>query len=165
MDRNDMWKCIIVNLLILLLLATPAYGYPAAVDRVIDGDTVVLTSGVHIRLAGIDCPEHDQPYGTEATEETQRLCMAHIDVREVSHDRYGRTIAWLNIIQSDGAKPYSICSINSILVYDGLAWHYTKYDHNPELDCAQADARHNHRGLWQDASPIPPWVWRHHAKP
>ena len=33
------------------------------VDRVTDGDTIVLTDSTRVRLHGIDTPERDQPYG------------------------------------------------------------------------------------------------------
>ena len=36
------------------------------VDRVIDGDTIVLMNGSRVRLEGIDAPERDQPYGPTA---------------------------------------------------------------------------------------------------
>ena len=37
------------------------------VDRVTDGDTIVLMDRRRIRLHGIDAPEQDQPYGSVAT--------------------------------------------------------------------------------------------------
>ena len=37
------------------------------VDRVIDGDTIVLMDGSRVSLEGIDAPERDQPYGPTAT--------------------------------------------------------------------------------------------------
>ena len=33
------------------------------VDRVVDGDTIVLMDRTRVRLHGIDAPERDQPYG------------------------------------------------------------------------------------------------------
>ena len=44
------------------------YGIPdeakyVKVDRVIDGDTIVLMDKTRVRLHGIDTPERDQPYG------------------------------------------------------------------------------------------------------
>jgi endonuclease YncB( thermonuclease family) len=57
---------------------------------VIDGDTIVI--GEHnIRLAGIDAPELDQPYGQKAKWALVRLCQGqhvHAEVTgEFSHDR------------------------------------------------------------------------------
>ena len=51
------------------------YDYSAVLRRVIDGDTYVLDIDLgfhvwttqHIRLAGIDCPEHTTPTGVLAT--------------------------------------------------------------------------------------------------
>jgi endonuclease YncB( thermonuclease family) len=37
------------------------------VDRVTDGDTIVLMDRRRVRLHGIDAPERDQPYGPIAT--------------------------------------------------------------------------------------------------
>ena len=36
------------------------------VDRVNDGDTIVLMDRSRVRLEGIDAPERDQPYGPVA---------------------------------------------------------------------------------------------------
>ena len=45
----------------------PAEAKYVKVDRVIDGDTIVLMDGSRVRLEGIDAPERDQPYGPTAT--------------------------------------------------------------------------------------------------
>ena len=37
------------------------------VDKVVDGDTIVLMDRTRVRLQGIDAPEHDQPYAPMAT--------------------------------------------------------------------------------------------------
>jgi micrococcal nuclease len=58
--------------------------------RVIDGDTIVIDS-VHIRLAGIDAPEIDHPYGQQSKWALVRLCKGRIitaHIRpELSYDR------------------------------------------------------------------------------
>lgn len=72
---------------------------PAQSDRVvqikgkcwvIDGDTIVIDR-VHIRLAGIDAPELDQPYGKQAKYALVRLCkdqvVTAITDGAVSHNR------------------------------------------------------------------------------
>jgi micrococcal nuclease len=46
-----------VLLISLLLFSTIAAGEDAAVSRVIDGDTIILSDGRHIRYAGINTPE------------------------------------------------------------------------------------------------------------
>ena len=64
-------------LVILLLLSLSIYaadrpaGVPSdarwvKVDRVTDGDTIVLVDRTRVRLHGIDAPEQDQPYGSAA---------------------------------------------------------------------------------------------------
>ena len=57
---------------------------------VIDGDTVVIDN-VHIRLAGIDAPELDQPWGVKAKWALVALCRGQIVTArvtgELSHDR------------------------------------------------------------------------------
>ena len=66
-------------------------------------------------------------------------------------DKYGRTLARLEIGGRD---------VNRQMVEDGLAWHYTQYDHDQRLDAAERDARAAKRGLWADAAPVPSWDWR-----
>lgn len=57
---------------------------------VIDGDTIVIDK-VHIRLAGIDAPELDHPWGQQAKWALVKMCKGQIiEARikpELSHDR------------------------------------------------------------------------------
>lgn len=56
----------------------------------IDGDTIIINK-VHIRLAGIDAPEMDQPYGKKAKQALWDLCngkvITAVTYGTVSHDR------------------------------------------------------------------------------
>ncbi|EJE1105837.1 thermonuclease family protein, partial [Escherichia coli] len=41
------------------------------------------------------------------------------------------------------------------------AWVYEQYNTDPVLPVLQNEARQQKRGLWSDADPVPPWIWRH----
>ena len=128
---------------------------------VIDGDTVLfkpdrtLPSGhafVKIRLADIDAPEHDQPYGDAATRAlTAQVLNQQVAVDTVATDVYGRTIARIRMGGDE---------VGTDLVQQGLAWSAARSWHASALKAAQREARVARRGLWQDAAPVPPWVWR-----
>jgi len=82
---------------------------PGTVERVLDGDTVVLAGGEHVRLLGIDAPElhpgrpgHNGPFpepGAEAAAAALRGLVEGKLVRVERHgrDRYGRTLARLGL--------------------------------------------------------------------
>lgn len=57
---------------------------------VIDGDTVII-KGTKIRLAGVDAPELDEPFGQKAKWAMVRICkgqVVNVDLNgETSHDR------------------------------------------------------------------------------
>lgn len=154
-------------LLYLLFLAWAVAG-PAAAETlngvvvvVIDGDTVLFkpdhyhSSGhafLKIRLADIDAPEHDQPYGDAATQAlSAQVLNQRVEADTVATDVYGRTIAR---IRMDGDE------VGADLVRRGLAWSVTRSRNASALKAAQRQARLARRGLWQDAVPIPPRVWR-----
>ena len=147
-----------------LLLAAIA---PVAADTlrgvvfvVIDGDTVLFKPDhdspashafLKIRLADIDAPEKDQAYGDVATRTLTALLLNQpVEVNTVATDVYGRTIAHIQL----GTLP-----VNTELVRRGVAW-ASGQRRNTALKEAQREARLARRGLWQDAAPTPPWVWR-----
>ena len=68
-------------------------------------------------------------------------------------DRYGRLVGEVRL--PDGR------SLNQELVRAGMAWWYRQYaPKETTLAQIEADARAAKRGLWADASPVPPWEWR-----
>jgi micrococcal nuclease len=76
------------------------------VQRVVDGDTLLLIGGERVRLIGIDTPESvkpetpPEPFGHEASEFTKQLAEGR-DVRlefdRHREDQYGRTLAFVYI--------------------------------------------------------------------
>jgi micrococcal nuclease len=65
-------------------------------------------------------------------------------------DRYRRTLGVVWVGQT---------SVNVVLVRTGMAWQF-KSSRDPVIAKAEAEARKEHRGLWRDKNPVPPWEWR-----
>jgi micrococcal nuclease len=159
---REKWLVFICLLLLLLCLAAGAEREKKGrVISVIDGDSLVVQAGrkkIEIRLFGIDCPEHDQPYGGQARRFTERAASGK-DVTFVSHemDRYGRLVA--EVVLPGGR------SLNHELVKAGLAWWYREYaPDDRQLKALEQEARAAKRGLWRDPNPTPPWEWRRNRR-
>lgn len=130
---------------------------------VIDGDTVLFKpdhyhpssrSFLKVRLAGIDAPEKDQPHGEAATRALQELALnQQAELEVVATDVYGRKVGRLMA----GTLP-----VNAELVRRGLAWSSSR-DPDNAMRRLQGEASRARIGLWTDATPMPPWVWRRHA--
>lgn len=96
------------------------------IARVIDGDTVTLTNGQHVRLVQIDTPEvygHPECFGKKASARTKQLLPPGTKVRLLpdpaspNTDRYGRLLRY--VIKAD-----SSVNINIKLVTEGVAAPY-----------------------------------------
>lgn len=124
------------------------------VDRVTDGDTIVLINRTRVRLHGIDAPERDQPYGPTSTAALKSMVARSVYLVEVDEDRYGRLVGQLY----HSKEGYHI---NASMVCAGHAWWYERYapDSQTLNDC-QVEAQQAPKGLWEDDDPIPPWEWR-----
>ena len=123
------------------------------VSRVVDGDTIHMWGGTKVRLYGIDTPERDQPYGTQATRNLNKLIGGRVFVVERDTDRYGRLVGV--IYTPEGVN------VNEAMVCNGSAWWYSRYAKgNRALSKCQAEAKKAALGLWADDDPMPPWEWR-----
>ncbi len=66
------------------------------IERVIDGDTVVDTEGIHYRLLGINTPEKGEKYSNEAKEFTSGFVLNKtVLVESRGKDLYGRELGYL----------------------------------------------------------------------
>lgn len=105
-----------------------------------------------MRLAQIDAPEKQQPFGSVAKNHLSQLAFGKdCDIKHVDQDRYGRIVGQLHC---DGID------VNLQMVTDGMAWAYSKYVTDEAYTAAQQAAQLSKRGLWQEAGPIAPWEWR-----
>lgn len=122
-----------------------------------DGDTLRMQIDrklQKIRLYGIDAPEIGQEFGTEARDFVREQTAGRtVNVERIGSDRYGRDVAIVRL--PDGR------SLNAELVRHGYAWWSRRHaPDNHELADAEREARSHKRGLWRQAEPLPPWVWR-----
>lgn len=146
---------LLAPLLAVLLLAAPASAFQAEVVGISDGDTIVVlyqNKEIKLRLHGIDCPEMHQAFGRAAKKFTSDQAFGKVaDIEPQGKDRYGRTVALVNI---DGT------SLNESLLINGLAWVYTKYYKGETWYALEHQARIDKVGIWSDDHPIPPWEFR-----
>jgi endonuclease YncB( thermonuclease family) len=144
----------------LLLVTTATATVATQPARVVDGDTLELTTGERIRLWGIDAPEGDQlcqrdgrPWrcGDDATRAlTVLIAGEEITCTERNIDRYDRIVATCATI--DGQD------IGAAMVWNGWALDYERYSGGEYAD-EQREAEAAQRGLWS-GSFVPPWEWR-----
>ncbi len=130
---------------------------------VADGDTVTVLDENHlqhkIRLNGIDAPESAQAFGQTAKRNLSALVFGQdVVVTWDKIDRYGRLV---------GTVMRGETNANLEQLRAGLAWYYREYasdvpgEFRSAYAAAEAEARAAKRGLWQDATPQAPWVYRH----
>jgi endonuclease YncB( thermonuclease family) len=156
--------CLLSIFLCLLPLFVVAEVLSGLVVGVSDGDTIkVLDDGQHvhtIRLMGIDAPEKAQAFGQRSKHSLSDLIYRQqVSVQWSKRDKYGRVIG--KVLTLDGAD---VCLDQ---ITRGMAWHYKQYTGEQSADdreryaVAEKAARESKIGLWQDETPVPPWVWRH----
>ena len=124
---------------------------------VTDGDTLTcLTSEkqqINVRLAQIDAPEKDQPFGQRSKKALSDLAFGRqVTIEPETTDKYGRTVAK---VVSGGED------LNLAMVRSGMAWVYDKYARDREYFDAQESARSSRTGLWDDPNAVRPSDWRH----
>jgi micrococcal nuclease len=135
-------------------------GVDVVIERVVDGDTVIVSGGRRVRLIGVDTPETKDPrrpvgcFGREASRFTTSLLPAGTVVRLVGDveedDQYGRLLAYV-YRRADGLF------VNAELVRRGYAEPLTippNLAHSDEFVALAAEARLAGRGLWA-ACPSP----------
>jgi micrococcal nuclease len=144
----------LVLVVVLAVLAGSADARPTAVARVarvIDGDTIVLANGAHVRLLQIDTPEPgtSECYSRAAGRDLRRMLpVGSVVTLEADPaldrvDRYGRLLRY---VHRGGSN------LNLALVHDGSAtvWFFDgdRGRYASALLAAAQSARHARRGLW-----------------
>ena len=123
------------------------------VERVVDGDTIIVEGVGRVRLIGVDTPETVHPnrpvefYGKEASAFTKGLLegkQVRLEYDQERTDRYGRTLAYVYL--TDGTF------VNAEIIRRGYGHAYTRFPfrHMEAFRQFEREARNNRRGLWGD---------------
>jgi endonuclease YncB( thermonuclease family) len=125
---------------------------------VTDGDTITVLTVAHkqvrVRLAEIDAPEKDQPWGQRSKALMSELVFGKpVTIQTSGQDQYGRTL---------GRVYVGPTNVNAEMVRRGAAWAYRAYLTDRSLVTVETEARQAHLGLWSlpNSQTIPPWDWR-----
>ncbi len=148
----------------LLLVPIPALAQNAlpTVASVGDGDTLRIRNQgktITVRLGCIDAPEIAQkPWGEQSRNRLRQLLPPGqaVQVRELSLDRYGRTVAEVFL----GNQP-----VNLQMVKEGQAVVYRQYlsgcaANKDQYLQAEAQAKQKKLGFWNQSNPVMPWDFR-----
>ena len=136
-------------------LATTAAFADSPVRKVIDGDSLVVRSRgreVEVRLAFIDAPEFRQVHGKQARAMLRSLVGGRrVRVEPIDVDVHRRVVARVFVGNHD---------VNAEMVRRGFAWVRRGFPHPRGLVRLEDRARAARAGLWANADPVPPWIWR-----
>jgi endonuclease YncB( thermonuclease family) len=130
-----------------------------------DGDTLTLLDEQRkqhkIRLTDIDAPETrhgsnrpSQPFSAASQKSLAEMVFSK-DVRAncYEEDRYSRSVCRIFLGDMD---------VNLEQIRRGYAWapQERRYVRDPRAYSLMAEARSARRGLWSEADPVAPWMWR-----
>jgi len=131
-------------------------GETARVERIVDGDTVVLQALGKSRLIGVDTPEvygRSECFGSEASAFAKRVLSGQTVRYQIGpepRDRYGRALVYLYL--RDGR------SFNEMLVRQGYARPLAiapNVEHAALFQRRASEAREARRGLWSPRTCTP----------
>ena len=112
----------------IALILAPGPVAAQLVERVVDGDTIIVQGVGRVRLIGVDTPETVHPrrtvecFGMEASAFTKRMLegqRARLEYDRERTDRYGRTLAYVYLPNGTFA--------NAEIVRQGYGHAYTRF--------------------------------------
>ena len=132
------------------------------VERVVDGDTLLLANQARVRLWGVDTPEtvHPrkpvEPFGPEAADFTKQFVATdrgtvRLQMDRERLDKYNRFLAYVWVGDE---------MLNEELIRAGLATAETGYNYSQSMKTrfrrAEDEAKSNRRGIWSTPAPTAP---------
>jgi micrococcal nuclease len=144
--------------LVLWLAYSGANAEYYKVQRVVDGDTVVIEGIGTVRLIGLDTPETVHPqkpveyFGKEASDYLKNFIgnkKVRLEYDVLKKDRYNRTLAY--IFLEDGTL------VNAEMIKRGYGHVYTNFPFKriEEFRRLGRESREQYRGLWAKKNTVP----------
>jgi micrococcal nuclease len=156
----------------LFLSASADPGDPAVVEKVFDGDTIlvsILGTKEKVRLIGVDTPEKNHPlkpvqfFSKEAKLFLEQLAGGQsvlLEYERQKRDKYGRLLAYVFL---EGGR-----LVNAEIIKEGFGFVYLKYpfQRSDEFKRYEEQARKGEKGLWRNQG-RDEWEWliMRHRKP
>ena len=135
-----------LSVLSLLPLACRQPYDTVMVVKVIDGDTIVIEGGYHVRYIGVDSPETDELYYSEAKQMNADLIAGkkvRLESDITDKDKYGRLLRYVYVGDT---------FINAEMVRQGCAWSIAyppDVKYQVYLEAMEKEARQLKRGVWK----------------
>lgn len=119
----------------------------AKVERIVDGDTIVLTNGSIVRYVGITCPEDNEPFDKESTAANRKLVEGKDINLEYDHykaDKFGRLLAYVIVNNKNVSIELARLGMAQVVVYQ----HKKAFIYQDKLLQAQDEAKQKKLGIW-----------------
>jgi len=146
MSLKNTLAVLFFSILALLTVACKPPSDTVNVVSVIDGDTIVIEGGYHVRYIGIDSPETDEFYYSEAKQMNIDLLAGRkvrLESDTTDKDKYGRLLRYIFVDD---------IFVNAEMVRQGCAWAYAyqpDVKYQVYLEAMEKEARQLKRGFWR----------------
>ncbi len=122
------------------------------VERVVDGDTLIVEDGIRIRLLGIDAPEKGSCFSKESEQELAKLVLGKkvfLEKDQTAKDSFDRLLRYV-VVRGENPESDDVL-INSVLVRGGYAKSlYTKPNRRylSQIQADEREAKSDNVGMW-----------------
>lgn len=121
------------------------------VERVVDGDTIVLSNGSIVRYVGITAPETNEPLEKESTEANKKLVEGKevkLEYDNYKGDKFGRILAYLIVDGKNISVEMARKGMAQVVIYQKKK----PFIYQEELLKAQDEAKKKKLGIWKQNS-------------
>jgi micrococcal nuclease len=137
---------VFISSIMLLLSSCQGQSSVAKVVQVIDGDTVIIAGGYHVRYIGIDAPEKDEKYYLESTQLNKELIegkRVRLEKDISEKDKYGRLLRYVYVDNT---------FVNAEIVRLGYAYakaYPPDIKYQSYLEAMETEAKQTKTGIWK----------------